>query len=47
MSMVEMEQLEIRERHRDVFTTGAANDRNKQNWYINSIEIMVAVKSFI
>ena len=29
--MVEMEQLEIRERHRDVFTTGAANDRNKQN----------------
>ena len=29
--MVEMEQLEIRERHRDVFTTGATNDRNKQN----------------
>ena len=29
--MVEMEQLETRERHRDVFTTGATNDRNKQN----------------
>ena len=31
MSLVEMEQLEKRERHSEVFTTGVTNDKNKKN----------------